>query len=451
MSDRLKSRSIDTDRDVVSSVGLKSLPRLLPRSIRRGPRALAIGCVGVAAVTQLSLNSAGSGDYQVGRPVDGDNSGPAIDALIHGHISSFVSHQPLMGPVSLILRAPFAGAAALFGAGNRLAYGLGALACLLPLVALASWLVVRRGASRHQRFAAMIAAGMMLVGPATAEAVHAGHPEEVLAAALATGAVLTAMRGRNGWAWLLLGLAVGTKQWALLAAPCVILALPGHRAATAAKAGALALALSATLPLADPAAFTQADSVVGGIGFTDPLSLWWPIGHPLAIPAHAVFAPTAHLMPFGLPRSAAAAFGLALAFAGLWLYWRRRGDHGVSIDPLALLAFCGMVRCLTDPIPLQYYFVAVLIPLAVWEVVERDRLPIVTTMAMGAVALLARGSVALHAGDGVHLTPAILSALSIAWGLILACYLARRVVHAGATRQVAGLTPMALTGLRQGA
>jgi hypothetical protein len=168
----------------------------------------------------------------------------------------------------------------------------------------------------------------------------------------------------------------------------------------------------------------------------------------LAIPPHAFFAPTAHLMPFGLPRSAAAAFGLALAFGGLWLYWRRSGDRGRSVDPLALLAFCGMVRCLTDPIPLQYYFVALLIPLGAWEV-ERDRLPLITAMAMGAVALLARGSVALHAGDGVHLTPAVLNALSIAWGLALACYLARRAVGARAEREVGEFSPVVPAAIQQ--
>ncbi len=432
-----------------------SFPGLRLSSARLAGRSqgawFALAIVGAAAAAQLTLSSPSSGDYQVGRPVTGDNAGPAIDALVHGHISTLVSHQPLMGLTSLLLRAPFAGAAALFGGDSLLAYGLGALACLLPSVALASWIVARRGVRPQQRFAGAIAAVTIVVGPATAEAVHIGHPEEVLAATLATGAVLAAIHGRTGWTWLLLGLAIGAKQWALLAAPCVLLALPDRRAATAVKAGALALVLSATLPLADPSAFAQADSVVGGIGFTDPFSLWWPVGSPLAIPAHAFLPPTAHLLPFGITRSFAAAFGLAIAFGAMWLYWSRSSSRTRRIDPLALLAFCGLVRCLTDPDPLQYNFVALLIPLAAWEVVELDRLPIVTALAMGASALLARGSVALHAGAGVHLTPALLSALSVAWGLLLACYLARRVVHAGARREVGVLSPLAPAALRQGA
>jgi hypothetical protein len=223
---------------------------------------------------------------------------------------------------------------------------------------------------------------------------------------------------------------VGTKQWALLAAPCVLLALPDRRLVAALKAGALGLALSATLPLADPAAFARADSVVGGLRFTDPFSLWWPLGTPISAPAHAAFLPTAHLLPFALPRSTAAGAGLMLALAALWLYRSRRSDLKSPVDPLALLALFGLLRCITDPDPLQYNFVALLIPLAAWEVVGLNRLPLATAIAAGSAAILTRGSVALSAGAGLHLTPGLLSALSIAWTVALAVYLARRVVHA---------------------
>lgn len=382
----------------------------------------------------------------VGQAVAGDNAGPAIDALVHGHISTVVSQQPLMGLTSLLLRAPFVGAVALFGAGNQVAYQVGALACLLPLVVLASWLAGRPGINARQRLAGTIAAVVVLVGPATAAAVQVGHPEEVLAATLATAAVLAAIRGRNGWTWLLLGLAVGTKQWALLAAPCALLALPERRIATALKAGALALALSATLPLADPSAFARADSAVGGIGFSDPFSLWWPAGPPLA-----AFAPTSHLLPFGISRSVAAAFGLVLAFGGLWLYWSRSSDRTPHRNSLALLAFCGLARCLTDPDPLHYNLVDLLIPLAAWEAVELGRLPVVTAVAMGAAALLAPGAVGLDVGAGIHLTAALVNALSIAWGLVLACYLARCVVHPRAEQRRGSARSIASAALRQGA
>ncbi|MGI8863028.1 MAG: hypothetical protein ACR2JH_01290 [Solirubrobacteraceae bacterium] len=433
----------------MSFLGLKSSSQRHTGLSRATP--IAVAALGAVAAAQLSLSSVTSGDYAVGHAVAGDNAGPAIDALIHGHISTVISQQPLMGLTSLLLRAPFAGAVALFGGGNPLAYRVGAMVCLLPFVALATWLAGRPGINSRQRLAGTIAAVIVLVGPATAEAVQVGHPEEVLAATLATGAVLAAMRGRTGWTWLSLGLAVGAKQWALLAAPCVLLALPERRVATAVKAAALALVLSAALPLADPAAFARADSAVGGFGFTNPFSLWWPVGRPLGVAAHAAFIPTGHLLPFGITRSVAAACGLVLALGGLWLYWARSGGRTRQINPLALLAFCGLVRCLADPDPLHYYFVALLIPLAAWETVELGRLPVVTALAMGAAALLARGAVGLDAGAGVHLTAAVVNALSIAWGLVLAFYLARSVVHPRAERKLGEFSSVPMTGLRQGA
>ncbi|MDQ6608097.1 MAG: hypothetical protein M3Z06_16315 [Actinomycetota bacterium] len=412
---------------------------------------IAVWLAGGAGVAHLTLSTAGTGDYSSVAPVAGDNAGPAIDALIHGHLSSLVSHQPLMGLTSIIARAPFSGIAAQLGAGGRLAYGFGALVCLLPAVLLAAWIVGRPGASQRQRLAGLIAAGIVLAGPATAEAVHIGHPEEVLAAVLATGAVVAATRARASWAWVLLGLAVGTKQWAVLAAPCVLVALPDGRRATAAKAAALALVLSAALPLAAPAAFSRADAVVGGLTFTDPFSLWWPLGSPIPAPLHAAFVPSAHLLPFGFTRSVAAGFGLVAVLGAMWLYRPRREDREARIDPLALLALCGLARCVTDPDPLQYNFVALLIPLATWEAVELGRLPLLTAMAMGSIALLVRGSVALNAGVSAHLTPTAVSLLSIGGSLTLGAYLTRRALRARGHKPVAGLGSVAPAWIREGA
>ncbi|MHB8690846.1 MAG: hypothetical protein ACYDHH_06330 [Solirubrobacteraceae bacterium] len=375
-------------------------------------------------MASFTLGLTTSGDYAAHSPVNGDNAGPAIDALVHGHLATMASQQPLMGLTSLILRAPFAALGGALGAGPGLVYGLGALACLLPLILLGAWMV-GRPAPLERRFGALIAAGIIVAGPATVEAVRVGHPEELLAAVLATTAVLAAVRGRPGWAWPLLGMAVGTKQWALLAAPCVLLALPDRRIAVAVKAGALALALSATLPLVDPAAFTRAASSVGSVRFANPFGIWWPFGTPIGAAGHSAFAPTAHLLPFGLPRSEAAAAGLVLVIAALWLYRSRSAERKLTIDPLALLALLGLARCVTDPDPLQYYFVAVLIPLAVWETVMLGRLPLLTAAAAGAVAILARGLV----GSGAHFTPVVLSALSIGWSVALGVYLARRVAR----------------------
>jgi hypothetical protein len=382
---------------------------------------------GITVITLLALASPSAGDYNAHGPVNGDNAGAAINALIHGHLAGVVNQQPLMGLTSILFRAPFMALASLLGGGGLLQYKIGAAACLLPAVLLAAWMISRRAVTPVGRLAAVFAAAMIVAGPATVDAIHLGHPEEVMAGVLATGAVVAAIRGRSGWAAALLGLAIGTKQWALFAAIPVLVAIPDRRVATALKAGAIALVLSATLPLADPAAFARADSEVGALTFADPFSVWWALGHRLPVAANT--GALAHVLPFGLKRSVAAALACVAGLGAVWVYFTNRRGERRGYDALALLALVGLLRCIADPDPLEYNFVAVLIPLAAWEAVALERLPIVTALGTLAIALLDTGSVAISAGSAWQLGPAAVNALSIGSMLVLGCYLTYRAAH----------------------
>jgi hypothetical protein len=369
------------------------------------------------------IRAHGTGDYELHGAIAGDNAAPAIDALAHGHLAAMVHMQPLMGLISLVWRAPFAGVATWLGGGERLVYGIGCAVCLLPTAALVGWLV-RRAASTTELAAVLGAAALIVAGPATLHAMRIGHPEEVLVTVLATGAVICAAADRRGWAAVLLGLAIGTKQWALLAAPCVLLALPDARSAVAAKAALVALPAAGLLPLASPAAFARADGFIGSMTFVNPFSIWWLTG-PRAPDAPPHTSP--HQLPFGLTRSEAAVTALLLALALIWLYGRRvRAGQARRVDGLALLALLGLVRCVTDPDPLTYNFVAVVIPLAVWETASLKRLPIATALTCGVLALLPTGPVAFYAGSTLFLPAPILNVLWIAAAIALAVYLTRR-------------------------
>jgi hypothetical protein len=413
------------DTRVVSSFGSRRIDVVPPRA-RAAVQAALLGA-GFAVVAALALSSSTAGDYSGRGQVAGDNAGPAISALIHGHLSGFVSQQPLMGLTSIVFRAPFVAAASWLRGGDLLQYQLGTAACLLPAVLLAAWMISRRAVAPLVRLAALFAGAMIVAGPATVDSIHLGHPEEVLASVLATGAVLAAIRGRSGWAAALLGLAIGTKQWALLAAVPVLVGTPGRRAATAVKAGGLALVLTATLPLADPAAFARANSAVGGMHFADPFSVWWPLGSRLPAPGGATVP--AHLLPFGLTRSPASAIACLVGLGAVWACSATRRGERRGHDALALLALVGLLRCIADPDPLGYNFVALLVPLATWEVVSLERLPVLTALATGALAVLGAGSVALGAGTISQLGPAVVNALSVGLALALGCYLAYRAVR----------------------
>ena len=113
------------------------------------------------------------------------------------------------------------------------------------------------------------------------------------------------------------------------------------------------------------------------------------------------------------------ALAIALAVAGLLAERGRR--RGRQLDPLALLALLGLIRCAVDPLPLEYNLVATLVPLAAWEVVERGRIPLVTAGVAVAGTLLY--------GARMHASPAATSALTIAFVLALGAYLARDAFH----------------------
>ena len=373
-----------------------------------------------ALATLVVFSTAGTGDYQPYAPVAGDNAGPALTALAHGHIAAVISHQPLMGLVSLVVRAPVVVLGSAVGTGTDLIYRLGALVCLLPLAVLGAALAAVRGPRGTQRTPVIAVAVLAIAGPATVSAVTIGHPEEVLAITFATAAVIMALIDQPIAAAVALGLAVGTKPWALLAVAPVAAALPGARLRTLGLAGLVALPCVALLPLANPGAFARAGGGVSHMHWSDPLSLWWPFGSPRHVVADASSLDS-HRLPFGLDRSHASllALGAALAGAG-WLAWRSaRRDR--QLDPLALLALLGLVRCAVDPVPLEYNLVAVLFPLAAWEALERGRLPVLS-------AATALAGVLLY-GDRLHAAPATVNVLTCGGVIALAIVLGRHAFH----------------------
>jgi hypothetical protein len=380
----------------------------------------ALVCGGAAVDAAFSANL--SGDYQVGGPIAGDNAAPAITALIHGNLSAYASHQPLMGPVSLLLRAPFTGIATALGAGHFSGYEVGALVCLLLVAGSAAWLLAAaapaalRGRDSSLVWVAGLAAVYVLFGPVTHEAVAIGHPEEPLAGAFVTAAVLAALAGRGGLAGVALGLAVGTKEWALIGVLPVVIALPARRIRAITIAAGVAAVLYAPGAIIDPAALGHAGHMLADKRLVNPFSIWWPLGQPLHVAGFV--SGTVRLLPAGSTRLRLVEL---LALAGLvlsplvWLAFRR----GVRVrDPLAALALLGLLRAITDPLPQEYYFLALLIPLAAWELAAIGRVPVVSLVATLFVDLVPGAHARLSAGGR--------SLLSLAFSVSLAAYLAYR-------------------------
>ena len=340
-----------------------------------GPTLLGIGVV----ATLLSLLNTSTGDY----PKD---AGPAIRALLDADLGAAFASQPLMGSLSVLVRLPFAAAAELAGGGELLAYQLGSIPCVAAAgglgLAIARWME-RRGASLA---ACLATVACCMVNPLTWVALELGHPEELLGGALCVGAVLAALGGRAGRAGLLLGLALATKQWALIAVLPVLAAAPARRLHVGVVAVAVAAALTVPLVAGNLSGFSERAQQAANGGRS--VHLWnvlWPlaasedrriqVGDDERTVTVRVIPPwVAHLTH---PLIVALALPLSAAW---WLSRRRTPD-----DALALLALLFLLRCLLDPVDNAYYHVPFLLSLAAWEGVARRGPPLLSALCAVAV------------------------------------------------------------------
>jgi hypothetical protein len=417
-----------------------------PASIRGGRVAsAALASAALALAAQVALTLATSGDYQPHGAVSGDNAAPALYALAHGRLAAFLARQPLMGLSSLLLRVPAVWASAALGGGSLLAYRLGALACMLPAALLASWVILdgwraggrwtgglaegrRVGGLAGGRWAGGLAGAAILIGAPTVQALRSGHPEEVLAATLAAAALLAAERRHPAAAGTLAGAAIGAKEWAVIVLVPLALALVGARERRRAAVAGLPLALALALApaLANPGAFERAARALGTSRLATALSVWWPLSvHAARVPAAARLAGT---LPVDLDKTTALALALAAAAAALLTLacvaqrrWLR--SRGRRIDPMALLCLLAFLRCLADPGPVEYYYVAAVIPLAVWETAVRRRLPVSTLATLAALWL------SYH--DAASLGPGSESALTLSFGAAALAFLGAQALWVG--------------------
>jgi Glycosyltransferase family 87 len=381
--------------------------------------ALAAGLLTAGAAAVASLSVQGSGDYQAHGAVSGDNAGPSLLALAHGQLGTLASHQPLMGLSSLIVRAPFLALGSAIGASGLTGYRLGVLACLLPCALFLAWVIAERS-SPGLTAGATLAAALVLLSPVSGNALSSGHPEELLTAVAVVAATLAAMRGRSASAGVLLGLAIGTKEWGVIGVLPVLIAVPDRRRLVCVVTGATALLLLAPPVLANPHAFAAASRSLGDTHLVNAISGWWPVSsRPADIPAGA---PLVGVLPGSLDKSSALAIGFVASVAIAMGLWRVAAARGVRTDPLALLALLALLRCLIDPGPVEYYYAPLVIVLAIWEAAVLERLPIVAVCTLAAVSLTFRAAGHLGAGE--------LNALSLGWAAILGGYLASRIVRA---------------------
>src|SRR3954469_13976856 len=353
-----------------------------------------------------------------------DDAGPPLEALAGGDLHGFFAEPPPMGSFSLLVRAPFAAAVKAAGGGGHASlymYRAGAFACLLALALLAVWTMRAMVARGRPRLGAWLVPAAVLAGPLSYAALKYGHPEELLGAALCVGGVLAAGRGRSPWAGLMLGCAIATKQWAILAVPVAIVAAPRGRVRVPAFAAAAAGLLTLPMMLADPSRFWLAQKSVGiATTFTHTVTasnVWFVFAQGSTAPTQTpdgVRVVTQYSLSDGLGHLTHPLVVL-LALAAIVGYAVRRRAADAE-EALQLLALVFLVRCVFDPLTYSYHHAPFLVALLVYEGLRR-RAPVMSAFAIA--ALLAMTYVVAPAHDAT-----LLNLFYLAWSLPLTAALA---------------------------
>jgi Glycosyltransferase family 87 len=340
-------------------------------------RAREIALWTAAALMSLWVISHSSpGDYR-------EDAAPAVDALAHGRLGEFFDAQPLMGSVSILFRAPFVAAHDALGVPWLSPYEVGVAVCVA--VSAVFGVLVARGMLRRDRsgWAAGAVLAICVANPMAVVAVEYGHPEEILGGVLCAAAVLLAAQRRPVLAGILLGLAVATKQWAVLAIIPALLAAPVGRWRIAAIGGALAASLTLPFLLAGPDEFVASHRALAeGIPLKGAVNVWWPFS---SVTTRSVFDGVewvSHEIHHG-PALAGAAHQIIVLLAlplGA-VHWLRRRKLQ-PIDALGLLAVLLLLRCILDPVNNGYYHVPFLLALVTYEAVRRrGELPVLSLIA----------------------------------------------------------------------
>ncbi len=382
------------------------------------PWALA-ALAGCTLLAWLGLKSFAWSDYET-------ESRPAFEALVHGHLTAFLQLAPAYGG-SLVERAPFALIPGLWSGGALAVYRAVAVPCLLAAALLGIHLVARMRSEGRPLFARALALAVCVVNPLTLRALELGHPEELLGACLCVAAVLLAASERPLWAALALGLAVANKEWALLAAGPVLLALPPRRRpALIGCSLAVAALVLAPLLLVGSGGFSsalRASATPPGVLF-HPWQVFWFLGHhaPASPGAGAALAHGYRLGPSWTSTIAhplILAAGLVLPLA-LWLRERRPQRIGLRAA-LLLLALLMLLRCLLDTWDIAYYPLPFVLALLAWEARGAIARPPVLSAAATVLAYLSFIWLPNHVSADLQ------AAFFLAWSLPLAIALAARL------------------------
>jgi hypothetical protein len=316
--------------------------------------------------------SPGWGDY-------GNDAAPGLNALAHGHVAAFFAHQPAMGALAQFARAPFVLIAGALHDSPMGIYRWGDLPCLLSVAVVGLWaarIAGRRGTGRTGQ--ALIVA-ICLLNPLISNALALGHPEELLTSSLAVGSLLALCERRVTLAAVLAGLAIATKQWALILISPVVLVAEGRRIRAAAVTIGTAVVVTAPMAIANFGAFRYALHYISHAGtVTTDINWLYPFtatGHLTLID---IFGTPRHMIGHTVPAFLGTVTHPAIVILGLLIpvvVWLREGRQLRERELLLSAALVLLLRCTLDPESAAYYHLPLLFSLLALDAVAGRPLP----------------------------------------------------------------------------
>jgi hypothetical protein len=383
------------------------------RGLRTGSKTwLGLGAAAMLAASAILSYNARSwpSDYP------GD-AGDPINALIHLRLHDFLAARPAMGPLSLVVRAPFA-ALSLLTEGNdpfhlyNDAYRFGVFPCLVAAGALGLWLarLMRdRGSPAIECFAV---AALCVVSPSVLDALRLGHPEEILGGTLACAALVFGLRGHAWVALTLAALTVVNKQWGVLVLIPVALTLQPKQL----RRG-LPVMLGTIAALAIPLLVVNAHSLWHSLRamadirhtFVLPPNIWFPFTQH----SDAGFDPGHNHMPDWLGLVARPLLIAICVAVPLLLAHRARQDPLRRLP--AVLALVLLLRCMLDPLDNSSYHVPFFMAVITMSALAGSLAP--TLVATVAIWLMRRFA---------EISPEATAVYYLCWTVPFAVYLAGR-------------------------
>ena len=369
---------------------------------------LGAALLGWAALTGYAWN-----DYD-------DEARLSVTALLGGDVHGFLTSAPVYGG-SLLLRAPFAFATKLWGAGDLAVYRALAVPCLAAVVLLGTWVAGRMRVVSLGPLAWGAALVVIVGNPVSLRALEMGHPEELLVAVMCVFAIVLAGAKRPLLAAVVLGAAIGAKPWAFLAVPVLVLLAEGCRWRALLITGAAAALVVAPFAIADAgkvSATAQGNAQTSVI--FQPWQLFWFLGdHGDVVRGYDGVVKPGYRTPPGWLSGVAHPLILLVAPALTLAWWRRRSAVRLE-DALALLALIFTLRAMLDPWNVIYYVIPGLFALVAWEGVVLRRAPAVSLL-VSVLAWLTFWTLP------AHVSPDAQSIFYVAWSIPLAAGLGLRV------------------------